>query len=210
VLSHIENDLLTQDPKMPIVVTGHSLGGCQVTVMAPYLAKNLPHGTVVVPNPFAPPTAGNTVFAQTQFDLAFPGANVWWNSLDLVPQAYASVAEIDSLWNGYKWPDGTPGPVLPADHFVGPFVKQVADFLKIGRYDYTRPATGNQMLHGSLPQPATIQQFLTDSGSTEAWNSWAAQLLWQHMPPNYHALISNQFDPTVVAPYPLPKLPTCA
>lgn len=209
ILMHLQNGLLSQDPQMPIVVTGHSLGGCQVTVLAPYLATNLPAGTVILPNPFAPPSAGNAAFALNAFDLAFPGANVWWNTLDLVPQAYASIGDINSLWNHYQWPDGTPGPALPDDRVLSKIVNDLAAWLKIAMYHYTQPTTGNIALRGSLPSPETMQQFLQGSGSTEAWNSWPAQLLWQHMPPNYHALISNQFDAATVARYPLPVIPSC-
>jgi hypothetical protein len=205
VLGYLKG-LLAPDPQIPIVVTGHSLGGCQATVMAAYLAANLP-GASIAPNPFAPNTAGNNVFALNEFDTIFPGANVWWNTLDLVPQAYATIGDINSLWSHYQWPDGSAGPGLSQP--LQKIVNDLALFLKLGMYHYTQPTRGNRTLNGSLPSPQTIQQFLKASGSNTPWNSWEAQLLWQHFPPNYHQLISTQFDAKTVAPYPLPDTPTC-
>src|SRR5947209_6083519 len=50
------------NPGAPIVVTGHSLGGCQTTVMAMHLSSVVPGTSKIVPNTFAAPTAGNQAF----------------------------------------------------------------------------------------------------------------------------------------------------
>lgn len=92
------SDFATQNPGAPVVVTGHSLGGCQTTVMAVYLANqlNLPAG-IIVPNSFAAPTAGNAAFIQL-YEQTFPFCPRWFNTLDLVPMAFAGLDDIKKLW----------------------------------------------------------------------------------------------------------------
>src|SRR5262249_24987326 len=47
------NNFVAGNPGTPVVVTGHSLGGCQTTVMALFLSGKLPAGSIIVPNTFA-------------------------------------------------------------------------------------------------------------------------------------------------------------
>ena len=71
------------------VVTGHSLGGCVATVLAPWLKTSLKRIGVeapVVPCTFAAPTAGNQAFTRYFADL-FPYAPRYYNNLDVVPLA---------------------------------------------------------------------------------------------------------------------------
>jgi hypothetical protein len=99
--------LVHRDPGLPIVVTGHSLGGCQTTVMAMHLAEALPPGTRVLANPYAAPTAGNAAFA-VLYDQRFGNGIVWWNTLDLVPNAFAqgNAATSGNLsWAAGLWQD---------------------------------------------------------------------------------------------------------
>ncbi len=97
------HDFVTANPRAPIVVTGHSLGGCQTTVMATYLSTKLPSGTIIVPNSFAAPTAGNAAFIQL-YERTFPFCPRWFNPFDLVPMAFAGLGGIKQLWNECKRP----------------------------------------------------------------------------------------------------------
>jgi hypothetical protein len=89
-------------PGAPLVVTGHSLGGCQTTVLALYLADKLsgqlPPETTIVPNTFAAPTAGNAAFIGL-YERTFPFCPRWFNTFDLVPTAFAGLGGIKNLWN---------------------------------------------------------------------------------------------------------------
>lgn len=92
------NEFLKTNPAAPVVVTGHSLGGCQTTVMAMHLSTRLPAGTKIVPNSFAAPTAGNSAFIQL-YEQTFPFSPRWFNGIDLVPMAFAGLGGIKQLWN---------------------------------------------------------------------------------------------------------------
>jgi lipase (class 3) len=90
-------DFSKQNHGAPIVVTGHSLGGCQTTVVALDLAIKIP-GATIVPNSFAAPTAGNPAFIQL-YEQTFPFCPRWFNTLDLVPMAFAGLGDIKDLWD---------------------------------------------------------------------------------------------------------------
>ncbi|HEY6350062.1 MAG TPA: alpha/beta fold hydrolase [Candidatus Angelobacter sp.] len=92
------NDFVAANPRTPVVVTGHSLGGCQTTVLASYLSAKVPAGTSIVPNSFAAPTAGNSAFIQF-YERTFPFCPRWFNPFDLVPMAFAGLGGIGQLWN---------------------------------------------------------------------------------------------------------------
>jgi hypothetical protein len=98
---------VTRNPDAPVVVTGHSLGGCQTTVMALDLAIKFPQAKIV-PNSFAAPTAGNPAFIQL-YEKTFPFRPRWFNNIDLVPMAFAGLGGIKQIWNQCQRP--TPGVV---------------------------------------------------------------------------------------------------
>ena len=81
----------------PIVVTGHSLGGCQTTVMAMDLSSAVPASSKIVPNSFAAPTAGNQAFINL-YQQKFPFSPRWFNTFDLVPMAFAGLDPMKQLW----------------------------------------------------------------------------------------------------------------
>lgn len=180
--------LLAQDPGLPIVVTGHSLGACQTTVMSMYLADVLPQGTRILPNPFAPPTAGNAAFASL-YDRTFPEGNVWWNTLDLVPNAYAkgsaetpgNLSYAEGLWQA----SGGPG---------NPAFKDTIELLQSTLPEYVQPTAGEMRLTGQLADPALIAAWYATMPQkpSSAPNTWSSQLMWQHFPPNYYLLMSAQ------------------
>lgn len=85
------------NPGAPIVVTGHSLGGCQTTVMAMHLSSVVPVTSRIVPNSFAAPSAGNQAFIDL-YQKTFPFCPRWFNTFDLVPMAFAELGSIKQLW----------------------------------------------------------------------------------------------------------------
>lgn len=82
-----------------LVVTGHSLGGCLVSVVAPWLKSALAADGLtpaIIPTSFAGPTAGNKAFAD-YFNAQFPHASRYWNTLDVVPRGWWDLSGILSL-----------------------------------------------------------------------------------------------------------------
>jgi hypothetical protein len=80
-----------------LMVTGHSLGGCLTTVVAPWLKTALSPATYMLPMTFAAPTAGNAAFA-SDFTKMFPTSYRYQNPLDIVPLAYDNLPAIDKLY----------------------------------------------------------------------------------------------------------------
>lgn len=81
-----------------LVVTGHSLGGCLSSVVAPWLKATLPKAPTMLPMTFAAPTAGNDAFA-AGFTRLFPSSYRYQNPLDIVPLAYESLPAIIHLYD---------------------------------------------------------------------------------------------------------------
>lgn len=85
-----------------IIVTGHSLGGTLSSVVAPWIADQLPKagntGTVVVtPYTFAAPSAGNQAFVDYYTKL-FPNSYRGVNTLDLAPMAWTELGTIQTMY----------------------------------------------------------------------------------------------------------------
>jgi hypothetical protein len=87
------------EPKI-IYVTGHSLGGALVTMVAPYLARMF-KGAQVLPFTYAAPTAGDSSFAQS-FSSQFP-AQCLVNEYDVIPRAWAGLDTLAGLYPQTGW-----------------------------------------------------------------------------------------------------------
>lgn len=138
-------DFVAQNPDAPIVVTGHSLGGCQTTVMATYLSTKLPLGTKIVPNSFAAPTAGNSAFIQL-YQKSFPFSPRWFNNIDLVPKAFANIADIEGLWSTCS---------RPAPLIVKIAVEGLKAVLSAANASYAQQSDGDSRLLNGVCQPPT-------------------------------------------------------
>lgn len=189
--------LASDNPAMPIVVTGHSLGGCQTTVMAAFLADSLAASGInatIIPHAFAPPTAGTPGFA-AKFDAAFPAGHIWWNTLDVVPNAFQNIANAPA-----DMPSMTHMLGFWQDH-GGPKIDLIEKLALEGfihlEHSYAQPTVNVMTLQGAV---------VTPGASAGCKNTWSAQLLIQHLTPQYHYLISTQLADRV-APYPLPGTP---
>jgi hypothetical protein len=92
-----------------LVVTGHSLGGCLTTVVAPWLQAVLKQARItpqIVPATFAAPTAGNAAFAHF-YDTSFSSGARFANSLDLAPMSWGNLDAIEDAYLpcGFSEPD---------------------------------------------------------------------------------------------------------
>jgi triacylglycerol lipase len=151
-----------------LVVTGHSLGGCLVSVVAPWLNAVLPQNGVnvaVVPCSFAGPTAGNAAFA-TYFGNTFPYSLRYHNSLDVVPHAWDKLSQITGIYSSYG---------LNAPLWVYPAVKLFQDEMWLTGVSYTQP-----YMNSSL------------TGVFALGLSWTGELALQHHTTTYMTLLGGQ------------------
>jgi triacylglycerol lipase len=89
--------------KPVLIVTGHSLGGCLTSVVAPWLKTTLARRGVnvpVVPCSFAGPTAGDANFAN-HFNNQFSYSLRYHNTLDVVPHAWQDLTGIESIYDAW-------------------------------------------------------------------------------------------------------------
>lgn len=173
---------------LPIVVTGHSLGGCQTTVLALYLAQ-MCGKAVIVPHPFAPPSAGNSAW-NTLYANAFTNGQIWWNTADVAPNAFQNVEGAPTTTSSLShilqmWTDYGDGPAIS-----GTDANAVADFQKVGgTYQHlvnSMPPANVQTLNGTYMTPQA------DGPGKTCTDDWLTQLMLQHFPPMYAYLIKNQ------------------
>lgn len=106
-LSQFLSSYLPANDNPVLVVTGHSLGGCLTTVIAPWLKNALAIPNLhIVPATFAGPTAGNAAFA-SYYDATFSNSIRVVNSLDIVPNCWATIHNDDDIYTpcNIKVPD---------------------------------------------------------------------------------------------------------
>ena len=151
------------------LVTGHSLGACLATVVAPWMRSLVPgYKGTIQPITFAGPTAGDVNFAN-YYDKHFPTARRYQNSLDVVPRAYYDLDIIHSIYANLI--DGIETP-----EFVNLGIDVMTDELDYYELSYVQPSRGAQILDGIF--------LLSDT-------DWYAQALHQHHLATYLALLTN-------------------
>lgn len=141
------NDFVHNNPRTPVVVTGHSLGGCQTTVLALHLSGKLPAGTVVVPNSFAAPTAGNPAFINL-YERTFHLCPRWFNPIDLVPMAFADLGGIKKLWSQCN---------RPAPDVIRIVIDAMEILLKLNHSKYSQQSAGDSISISAACQPSTAK-----------------------------------------------------
>ncbi|MBB6251630.1 lipase family protein [Nitrospirillum iridis] len=163
-----------------LVVTGHSLGACLTTVVAPWLKVTLGQRGLtgpIVPATFAGPTAGNSGFAQ-YFSDSFPYFLRYFNTLDIIPRAWADLPGIETIYDAYGL--------------------QIPDLAEIALIGFE---TLIQQYGVSYAQPPTNNAPLT--GAFQLIDTWYQEAAWQHHTTTYMTLLGGQS--VVVAP-PRPAL----
>jgi hypothetical protein len=152
------------------VVTGHSLGGCLATVVAPWMEtiRGASYKGTIEPITFAAPTAGNAAFA-AYYSTKFKEARRFQNTLDVIPLAFQNLTNIVDIYsrNGLDAPDLV---------WAGVFGWQA--LLDVSGVTYQQPAQGARLLPGV---------FFPPDG-----HDWFAQALDQHHPATYLSLLTGQ------------------
>ncbi|HEY6969784.1 MAG TPA: hypothetical protein VJA94_11310 [Candidatus Angelobacter sp.] len=145
-VDHYLHDFVAANPRTPVVVTGHSLGGCQTTVMASFLSGKLPAGTPIVPNSFAAPTAGNSAFIQW-YEKTFHFCPRWYNPFDLVPMAFAGLGDIKALWKQCN---------VPAPGIIKTIIDALEIVLKVLHASYSQQSPGDSRKLTAMCKPPTV------------------------------------------------------
>ena len=151
----------------PVVVTGHSLGGCLATVLAPWLKLGFPDATIL-PVTYAAPTAGDPAFAGGVFDAAFPRALRCYNTLDVIPTGWAALGTIAGLYARWNMPDEIERTMIAAA------VDATVSAMDLAHVRYAQPAN-------SLALPGTFVPVA----------HWADEVLAQHGIATYVKLLGG-------------------
>lgn len=155
-----------------VAVTGHSLGGCAATVVAPWLRTALTSYTgAMIPVTFAAPTAGNPAFA-SYFNQMFPYSLRYQNPLDVIPLAFEDLSGMEDIY--LNW-----GLELPPEFYGFIWCAELA----LIDTTYAQPASN---------APPLGQDWLVT-------NSWTDEALFQHHTSTYMTLLKGTNFGTLLA-----------
>ena len=150
---------------LPVVVTGHSLGGDQCSVIAlslNSLASFQSGGAVILPNSFASPATGNQAFADL-YASTFPNLRRWYNTFDLIPFIFGDLDGIAGLWVTAPYACNDPIPE-DAKILLSLFKHDVNDL------QYVHESIGARPFNGRCMPPANREP-------------WFGQIGFQHLTP---------------------------
>jgi hypothetical protein len=177
-----------------LYVTGHSLGGCLASAYAPWLVSyGFGAGSMQVVT-FAGPTAGDQAFA-TYYDGLFGSRAVrYYNDIDLVPNAWATLPAIEQLFN--------PSPTCPS--FVTDLITWVQPHVPV----YVQPSNA-VALPGQIHWTSTVE---ADDPINDIL--WGFQVANQHASSYYAQLLgvtihqqATKAAATIAAPPPVSAAP---
>lgn len=172
-------------PQASLFVTGHSLGGCLASVIAPWLASSQGLGSAnkLKVYTFAAPSAGNQAFA-TYYNNLFMSNGVStayrvFNTLDVVPNGWATLSTVTTYYP----------PLLPCPADIVSIINWAQTY--IADYNYMQVGTTQQQSAVSLPGkilfgPAGTQGEITPIGDV----LFGLEASWQHQGANYIHLLS--------------------
>ena len=178
---------LPDNPGMPIVVTGHSLGGCLTSAVALNLAsQSVCSGFTIVPVTFAAPTAGNDAYV-TLYTNTFPICVRWFNTWDLVPMAFNAIDEMYNAWGQGVYTNNPISPLVKCNAPMGANACDAVNDLKtlVGK---------NQYAHETGSFERTLNGHCLATSGSSADENWYSELLAQHLPAcGYWTLMTGQF-----------------
>lgn len=186
LLTFIGNFLANPVNGNPVLITtGHSLGGCLTTIIAPWLSYQLGRAGVkspIVPATFAAPTAGNPAFAD-YYTSTFGYCPRYYNTMDIAPDAWSNLDAIYTLFDkcGVSMPDA-----VYAVLYTWQLAMDAADV------SYGQQLSMNAPLSGACDPNNPSRDWFTEVG-------------YQHKTTTYMALLGGTsvvLPPSLLAPRP--------
>jgi triacylglycerol lipase len=177
-----------------IGVVGHSLGGNLATVFAPWLLYQFQQNNITPPAlfpvmTFAAPAAGNQPFAEA-FDTSFPSSWRYYNEIDIVPMAPASIRSAEALYSPAPEADTIEITVGSSQVLLSKAIGGIAD--AVDASEITNGVsfyTQTNQIHGSVALN-TSGNLLTVT-ATNPLDQWFEQAGDQHVQDNYLALLGQ-------------------
>ena len=154
-----------------LVLCGHSLGGALTTALAVWLASQYGSSlgsTSVQPVTFAAPAIGNQAF-MSSYQSTYSSNLGFANSLDMIPNAWASLSNIPGLYS----------PNLTIPGLVQDVLDRIQRHLSENHLTYVQQSQNFTTLTGT---------FFTESGPNDL--AWAKEVLAQHVATEYAALLA--------------------
>jgi triacylglycerol lipase len=177
-----------------IGVVGHSLGGNLATVYAPWLLYQFQQNSITPPTPslfpvmtFAAPSAGNQPFAEA-FDSSFPSSWRYYNEIDIVPMASASIRSAETLYSPAPEADTIEIQIGSDSVLLSKAIGGIADAIDTSEVTngisfYTQ----TNQLHGSVA--LNTSGTLLPVSATDPLEQWFEQAGKQHVQDNYLSLL---------------------
>jgi hypothetical protein len=155
------------------LVTGHSLGACLATVVAPWIDSMRPasYKGEIQPITFAGPTAGNNDFAD-EYSTKFTSARRFQNTLDIIPLALDNLIKVLGIY--------LPNFLITPD-LVWMLVLGMLGALQYEGVTYQQP----------VQNASQGQQMLTGNFYSQDGDDWYTQALHQHHPATYLSLLKG-------------------